>query len=249
MTDIHAHIIPGVDDGSDCMETSMDMLRTAEENGVYEIVATPHFDIRGGYANYASESLEQSFRALVSMARREQIHIRITRGMEIFASNDLPELLAEGAVWTLGGTQYFMIEFDFHEEPEGFRPILRRCEHGGFRPVIAHPERYRAVQRDPQIAYEWCRAGYGLQLNKGSLSGRFGEEARITAMRLISHGLAACIASDAHGVSRRTTNIRGARRIVSEEFGEAHAELLFERNPARILAGRELLGFEPYPFK
>lgn len=249
MIDIHSHILPRIDDGSDSMETSLEMLRTASDSGVHTIAATPHFDRTAGYANWASDALEASFEELSAEAKHAHIPIKLVRGMEIMASDDLPELLAEGRVWTLGGTEYFMAEFAFGEDPERCGRLLRRCADKGFRPIVAHPERYTCVQREPQTAYRWCRAGYGLQLNRGSIMGRFGERARLTALRLISHGLAACIASDAHGIYRRTAHMRDVYRLIEEEFGEDHAELLLERNPHRILEGKRLLGFEPYPFE
>lgn len=246
MIDIHTHVIPGVDDGSRDMETSVRMLRIAAESGTAQIVATPHFDRGGGYANYVSAELEERFARLEREA--ESAGIKLYRGMEIFADDDVPDLLESGRLWTLGGTRYFLTEFSFTEDPEYCADYLRACAKRGFKPIIAHPERYKFVQREPQIAYEWCRRGYGLQLNRGSLLGRFGEQAELTAVKLIKHGLAACVASDAHGAGRRTTYLKDVRSAIAEDFGEEYAGLLLERNPARLLAGRELLGYEPYPF-
>ena len=90
--------------------------------------------------------------------------------------------------------------------------------------------------------------GCSLQINKGSILGRFGDETRIMGMRLISHGLAAFVASDAHGADRRTARMREVKELLASEFGEEHAALLLTKNPARLLAGRGLLGYEPYPF-
>ncbi|MBQ1893333.1 MAG: hypothetical protein II155_04430, partial [Clostridia bacterium] len=70
----------------------------------------------------------------------------------------------------------------------------------------------------------------------------------ITALRLVKHGLAACIASDAHGADRRSTYLKDVKEFLDSEMGEEYSDLLLNRNPARILAGKELLGFEPYPF-
>ena len=149
----------------------------------------------------------------------------------------------------LNGTKYFLVEFDFGEDPDFCRYILGRCRDRGFWPIIAHPERYVFVQEDPEIAYEWCRMGYGLQLNKGSLLGKFGREAQITAELLADHGLAACVASDAHSPYQRTTHMGQIREFLTEQFGEAYARLLLEENPLRILVGRDLLGPEPIPFR
>ena len=249
MIDIHTHVLPGIDDGSSSMDESMEMLSLAEESGVKVLVTTPHCNIPDVFDNYVSEDLKRLWRRMEAEAKRIGIGLKLCRGMEIFATEELPDLLTEGRVWTLNGTKYFLVEFDFGEDPDFCRYILRRCRDRGFWPIIAHPERYIFVQEDPEIAYEWCRMGYGLQLNKGSLLGKFGPQAQIAAELLADHGLAACVASDAHSPYQRTTHMGQIREFLTEQFGEAYARLLLEENPLRILAGRDLLGLEPIPFR
>ena len=182
-------------------------------------------------------------------AMQEEIPIRLYRGMEIFATPELPELLNSGRVWTINHTKYFLTEFAFDEDPAFCRDILQQCRGMGFRPIIAHPERYFFIQEEPEIAFEWCREGYGLQLNKGSFLGRFGRQVKVTADLLTEHGLAACVASDAHSARQRTTYLGDVRDYLLEHYGDEYAHLLLEENPSRILSGKGLLGFEPIPFR
>lgn len=249
MIDIHTHVLPGIDDGSSSKEESMEMLSMAEESGVKVLVTTPHCNIPDVFNNYVSEDLERLWRHVEAEAKRIGIGLKLCRGMEIFATEELPRLLESGRVWTLNGTQYFLVEFDFGEDPDFCRYILEKSRNRGFRPVVAHPERYACVQDDPAVAFEWCIRGYALQLNKGSLLGKFGREAQITAELLADHGLAACVASDAHSPYQRTTHMGQIRRFLTEQFGEAYARLLLEENPLRILTGQDLLGLEPIPFR
>lgn len=249
MIDIHTHILPGIDDGSDSLETSLEMLSLAADSGVDTLVTTPHCNIPGEYENYISDDLEALWRSLETAAKQAEIPVKLCRGMEVFATEELPELLSDGRVWTLNETRYFLTEFSFMEDPAFCWQILQECRERGFRPIIAHPERYVFVQEDPEIAYRWCRAGYGLQLNKGSLLGRFGRQAKRTADLLMEHGLAACVASDAHSSRYRTTHMEDACRYLIEVYGESYAHLLLEENPSRILSGKGLLGFEPIPFR
>lgn len=248
MIDIHAHVLPGVDDGAADMDEALALLTMAADSGVDTVVATPHCNIPEEYENYVSFDMDRRWRALREAAREAGIPVRLCRGMEIFATEELPELLTDRRVWTLNGTAYFLTEFAFGEDPDFCFDVLRRCRKRGFRPVIAHPERFPFVQEEPTIAYEWCIRGYGLQLNKGSLLGRFGRDAQTTAERLMDHGLAACVASDAHGPVQRTTHMEEIRRYLTDRWGGDYARLLLEENPSRILAGRELLGYEPIPF-
>lgn len=248
MIDIHSHIIPGVDDGSRNLDESLKMLDIAADSGVDTIVATPHCNIPGEYDNYAGPMLEERFLLLEQARKEANIPIRICRGMEIFATQDLPELLCGGKVWTLNGTPYFLMEFAFSEDPAFCEMVLDRCLAQGFLPVIAHPERYFFVQDDPQLAYEWCTSGCALQLNKGSVLGKFGPEPYRCAQALLDHGLAACIASDAHGAVHRTTRMSSVSESLLYDYGDDYRRLLLEENPKRILEGRQLLGYEPIPF-
>lgn len=248
MIDIHSHVLPGIDDGSADMKMSLDMLAMAAESGVDTLVATPHCNIPGEFENYLSQDLEELFRELQREAERDEIPLRLCRGMEIYATPELPELLKNGRVWTLNGGRYFLTEFNFGENPDFCSYVLRQCARLGYRPIVAHPERYYFLQRDPELAYEWCTAGYGLQINKGSLLGRFGPQARQTATLLLEHGLAACVASDAHRPYERTTHMGEVKDYLDRVYGEEYRRLLLEENPARILDGRELLGYEPIPF-
>ena len=248
MIDLHTHVLPGIEDGSENMDMSLDMLSLAEESGVTTLVTTPHCNIPGEYENYLDDDLIALWDKLNEEKERAGIQLELCRGMEIFATEELPELLEEGRVWTLNGTDYFLMEFAFDENPDFCWEVLSQCAELGYRPIIAHPERYYFLQDDPQLAYEFCVEGYGLQVNKGSLLGRFGPAPRQTAELLMDHGLVACIASDAHRPYRRSTYMGEIRNFLLAEYGENCMHLLLEENPLRILRGEELLGIEPIPF-
>lgn len=248
MIDIHSHVLFGVDDGSQSMEESLELLAIAAESGVHTLVTTPHCNIPGEYENYASDELAARFERLDHAREKAEIPIRLCRGMEVFATPELPELLQQNKIWTLNGTRYFLMEFSFSEDPDFCSWILRRCRELDYTPVIAHPERYYFVQDDPDLAFDWCVEGFPLQLNKGSILGRFGPETLYCAHQLLEHGLAACVASDAHSPRQRSTYMSEINEYLLENYGADYCRLLLNENPARILSGRELLGYEPIPF-
>ena len=248
MIDIHTHTLPGIDDGSQNMDMSLEMLAMAADSGVEMLVTTPHCNIPGEFDNYASSELERLFQRLDAAREEAGIRLKLCRGAEIFATSELPDLLREKMVWTINATRYFLTEFSFDEDPSFCWDVLAECAELGFRPVIAHPERYYFLQDDLRIAFDWCTSGYALQVNKGSLLGDFGPRSQETAEILLGHGLAACVASDAHHPLQRTTHMGEIAELLVEEYGEDYARLLLEENPARILRGSELLGYEPIPF-
>mgnify|MGYP002552377845 CR=1 FL=1 len=246
MIDLHTHILPGVDDGAPDLETSVLMAAVAAESGVTHLVATPHSNQRGAFENYASQALQVRFDCLCAAVREAGIPLELSLGMEIFGTGDVPKLLREGRLLTINGGRYLLIEFGFHEDPLRIERLLDELLAAGYWPVVAHPERYFCVQDTPELLYEFREMGAVLQINKGSVFGRFGEEAERTARFLLENRLAGCVASDAHGADYRTTDMRPVRQFLEERYGEAYAQLLVKVNPRRILEDRQIF-YEPSP--
>ncbi len=244
MIDMHIHILPEVDDGSRSLEMSLEMASVAASTGVHSMIATPHC-YRGLYENYASDRLQHIWDRLHSALHRHGIPIHLYQGMEIMACDDLPELLESGKVWTLNGTRYFLLEFEFDENPEYCSKIIRSCIKAGYIPVIAHPARYYFVQNDPQIVFEWYTLGCAIQLNKESILGLNGRKAEEISNSLMRHGLVSCVASDAHRTYWRNTDMSRLHEFLFDNYGEEYTYMVLEENPDRILRGRKLVGYEP----
>ena len=154
---------------------------------------------------------------------------------------ELPDLFRKKKLLTLNGTRYFLTEFDFSEDMQECDKVLKECKSLGFIPVIAHPERYYFIQEYPEYVFEWLKQGYGIQVNKGSILGRFGRAARRTADTLLEQGMISCVASDAHSSYQRTPFMGEIYDYLMEEYGPAYTQVLLENNPKRILAGKELV--------
>lgn len=247
MIDIHAHILPAVDDGAQSLEEALLMIKMAKAGGVNTMVATPHCNVPGAFRNFVSPELEERFDELCAAVLREGISVEIVKGMEVFATEKTPQLLEEGKVWTINGTSYFLMEFEFDADPEVCMMIVEDCLDAGFIPIIAHPERYYFIQRDPQIVYEWYTMGCGIQINKGSVLGRFGRSSYEMARLFLQHGLVSCISSDAHSSQQRTPHMYEVKKYLDEHYGADYRKLVTERNPAKILQGQPLVRLEPIP--
>lgn len=244
MIDIHSHILPGMDDGAQDMFDTLEMVDMAARNGVKTIIATPHCNIPRGYTNYLDEEYKECIQAVREAVREEGIPVRILPGAEALGTPDLPELVQAGKIMTLNNSRYLLVEFLFDEDPEFVNRILDEVKELKIIPVIAHPERYKFVQRDPNLVYEWRTKGYPTQINKGSVRGKFGTRAMETAFLLLDHNLVSVVASDAHRPRFRTTNMTKAYQELLENYPEQYVELLFNENPRRICQNEPLLALK-----
>ncbi|HIV68491.1 MAG TPA: hypothetical protein IAA32_06460 [Candidatus Butyricicoccus stercorigallinarum] len=236
MIDLHCHILPGVDDGAQTEQQALEMARMAVRAGVHTVAATPHTNIAGVFENYASDELDARFDAFRALLRRENVPLRLVTGAEIYADGDLVDLLQRGRVPTLGGTRYPLVEFSFHDRPARVLRVLQELLDAGYTPVIAHPERYVFVQRDPRgLVPLFADMGCVLQINKGSPLGRFGDSCLRVSRWMLERGLVHLAASDAHRDHMRTPWLADIRAFLYDVYGDGCPQLLLERNPAHIL--------------
>ena len=240
MIDLHCHILPGLDDGSDSPDTSCRMAAMAADCGVRYIVATPHCNTRDERKNYRSEALTQAFLDLQAELDHWQIPIRILPGAEILIRDNFARLLDEGRLLSINDSRYLLVEFYFDEDPGFMEEQLSVAEARGFVPVIAHPERYFCVQDNPSTAARWAERGRILQLNSGSILGDLGEPAYDTAALLLRWELVPVIASDAHDYRRRSTNLLPLIDTLGRRFPSADPEELLWRNPMKLVRNHTL---------
>lgn len=236
--DLHNHILPGVDDGAMSMDDAVEMAALAARCGIGTIVATPHYYHGRGVS---AETLEDVFESLSTALEYERIDIKLEKSMEIMATDDLPELLQQGKVWTYPNSSYFLVEFAHDEDRDYFDWLLDRCAAAGFTPVVAHPERYHAVRHNPEMAQQWQEKGYGVQVNRDSLLGLFGEHAFYCADLLLRKDWANCIASDAHTPQFRNPYWGEAFRQLPGVYGFGTLAHCLETVPQKILENRPLI--------
>lgn len=242
MIDIHCHILPDVDDGSASMDESLEMARMALLSGVTEIIATPHFRGEPEYLERIPQ-IDQRYQELKEALERWRVPLKLHKGAEILCTPQTLELAKEGKLPTLGDTKYVLTEFFFDETFSFMEECLFQLITSGYRPVVAHPERYRTVQRDPFRVLSWINRDVALQLNKGSLFGAFGAKAEKTAHDLLGLGFAHIIASDAHGCRSRTPHMGMLLDWAEECCDPECTKILLEENPKRILRNQTIAGF------
>ena len=235
MIDLHCHILPGVDDGAASITESCMMARLAVESGVTELAATPHYNIPGQQESGGAPFLKEQFLELAERFRRENIPLKLHTGMEVFVTPEVPRLIREKRLLTLGGSRYLLVEFDFDAPRRYADRMLEEIAGEGCIPVVAHPERYFFAQEDWDCLLRWAQQGYVLQVNKGSFFGMFGRRAQRTAHWCLGEGCIHLVGSDAHSPYRRTTRLHDAWAHVAEWDGPEIADFLLKENPGRIL--------------
>ena len=171
--------LPGVDAGAPDLQAALDMVELAARSGVTAITVTPHAGMPGYFENYWGPELRRSIEDFIAALRWAGARVSLYTGMEIFGTPDTPALLRQGKLMTLNGSRYPLIEFPFGDYADEATDVLRRVAAMGYRPVVAHPERYRYTQADPTLLSEWLRLGCLLQINRGSLIGRFGRASEV----------------------------------------------------------------------
>lgn len=245
MIDIHMHILPEIDDGARSKEEAVAMAVMAQENGIRKIIATSH----GNWGELTADKYFRAFHGLQELLKEEKISVELYPGMEILMDGSVPDKLREGALLTLNGSRYVLVEFEFTEEMWMMEEYLRMLEEDGYIPVIAHAERYFAVQKHIEEVYNWARRGYLIQVNKGSLLGVYGSRERDTAISLLRHNLVHVVGTDAHGIRGRTPRMGNTLRFLKDMVSPRYTELVLEENPRRILAGEEAASFPIKPYR
>ncbi len=241
--DIHTHILPGIDDGAQNLKESIQMARTAYESGVKTVFVTPHCNIVGNFDNYYDESLREAYLELKEALHKEQIPIQLVLGMEVYATEEVPELLQCGKIITLNKSRYLLLEFGFRIDISLMDYLIREVTELGYELIIAHPERYPYVQKNPEMVYSWLEKGCYIQINKGSVLGGFGDRARKTALYFLNYGVVSFLASDAHSPDIRTTDMSRVYDFILSNYGGEYAKLLFEVNPIGVMENRKLTNF------
>ena len=237
MLDLHAHVLPGLDDGPHDLTDALAVLRALVEDGVEAVAATPH--VRDDYPT-SPQTMRKALAALVAAPEVAALDIQVLPGGEI-ALDRVPLLdRDERSAFGLGGNPgLLLLEFPSYGWPHVLLPIVRSLVDDGVVPVIGHPERNAAVQRNPQLLRDAVDEGAVVQLTAGSVAGRFGRDTERCARNLLGAGLAHLLASDVHALDLRAPDIRPAIRALEDDD---LAHWLCDEVPHALVAGRSLPG-------
>lgn len=242
MIDIHTHILPGLDDGARDLEDALAMAQIAVESGVHTMAATSHANVGGFFREYSVQHYMEKLDFFRNALRREGIPLTVLSGMEIFTTEEVPDLIRAGELISLNESPYFLMEFPFRIEQEEMNRLIDRVMENDVIPVIAHPERYECVQESARDLFYWMEEGCLVQINRGSVFGKFGRRAKQCVDRLLDRRMVTCIASDAHKPYERTTFMADIKEYMERIYSPEYSRELLYENPLRILEGKEIPG-------
>ena len=237
MIDIHAHVLPGIDDGPGDLELAVDICRQAASLGTKALIATPH-QRHPTWWNTEPLKLERLLGKIKqALGNGPELYL----GAEIRVdSGFLPSLdrLEQTGVQPLASSSYLLLEFHRRSSTEDPIEVVERVQEAGWRPIIAHPEFIPSLRRATEAVAQLVDAGALMQVTAMSITGDFGEDARESVHRLLDQDLVHFVASDCHDSSWRPPGIRKARKMVAARWGDAVARRITDENPQAVLENR-----------
>ncbi len=237
--DIHSHSLWGMDDGARSFDSSVELCRLAYETGTDILFLTPHI-IHWEDASALYDAREERASYLQNILYNEGKDLKLIKGFEILCDDDIFDI-KYFTPYTLNGTKYILIEFNFHRTTE--EDVNAWCDYlisNGLVPIIAHPERYEFVKNDISVIERLSDKGCLFQMNCGSAVGVFGDVECNVALRMLFGGYVDFIGSDAHDLRWRTTDMDIFIRDYPEDLDEDLLYLALRENPEKLINNEDI---------
>lgn len=216
MIDVHCHILPNIDDGADSIETSLAMAKKAVEQGITHILCTPHHN-NGRYQN-PKATVITAVALLQEELDKRHCNLTLLKGQEVHISGELLQAIDDNQILFTDLTDtYLLIELPTMEVPVYAEQLFFDLRARGKVPVIVHPERNAKFREDPNYLIPYLEMGCLAQLTAPSIVGSFGKSIQKTAKEMVKHNLVQMVASDAHGVNKRTFYLKEAYELIGKE--------------------------------
>lgn len=236
MIDLHCHILPGIDDGADSLEVSLEMARIAVADGITLTACTPH-QMPGYYENKAAD-IRRAVAALQAQLDAAGIPLRLTTGADVHLVPEMARGLRDRELMTLADGRYFLFEPPHNVAPPRLADSVFDTMAAGFHPIITHPERLRWIEDHYDTMTRLAQSGAWMQLTAGSIIGRFGKRAQYWSERMLDEGLVHLIATDAHNLRGRTPRMQAAVDLVAQRLGRAAAHDMVVTRPLAVIENR-----------
>ena len=240
MIDIHCHIIPAIDDGSKDLASSIGQLLAMDAGGITHAFLTSHY-LKGHY-EYSREEYMKKLEELQHELKAKGAKLKLIPGFEVFLSPTILEDVKEKNL-TLGDSKYVLIETELNGLYHDFEHYTFDLLRAGYKPILAHAERYVSVMRKPSKVRDLIERNVYIQVNTGSLVGQYGEKVRQTAWILVDNGWAHLLGSDDHVRGPYTSYFEAVEKI-KHRIDKRTAQLLSREHALMVLADEEI----PYKY-
>jgi protein-tyrosine phosphatase len=244
MIDLHCHILPGIDDGAKTLDVSLEMARIAVRDGIRVMACTPHI-YPGMYMN-DGPGIARHVARLQRALDQNGIELKLVVGADVHLVPGLLDGLRSGAIPTLHGSRYLLLEPSHTTPPPRFEDAVFDLIASGYTPVITHPERLTWVEHHYPLFLRLIQQGAWMQITAGALTGMFGPRARYWGERFLKEGHTHILATDAHSTGRRLPVLSVAAGIAEQALGAAEAQNLVLNRPRAIIENRSPEAF-PLP--
>jgi protein-tyrosine phosphatase len=234
MIDLHCHLLPGIDDGSPDLETSLEMARIAVDDGITTIFCTPH--IYPGLYENTGPDIQRRVAQLQTIFRDKGIALDLSYGADVHLVPEINEGLRTGRVPTLGGSRYLLLEPSHNVRPPRFVESVFALIGAGYTPVITHPERLTWIADHYEDFTQLAKSGAWLQVTAAALQGTFGKYAQLYAERFVGEGWTAVLATDAHTTNRRAPRMREACRVAERLVGRDETRRMVVERPQLVVS-------------
>jgi protein-tyrosine phosphatase len=239
MIDIHAHILPSIDDGPETIEESIELCKIAANDGIKKIVATPHS--KDGVYEAKSDKILEAVDVLNQKLKKNQIDIEILPGSETHIHEGLVRSIQCGEVLTINDSgKFILFELPFVFIPPGTDKFIFNLKTNGIVPIIAHAERISAFQKNPELVGQLVKIGALVQVNAPGITGQAGPVEKKCVEWLLKNRLVHFIASDVHSLTGRPPILSRAVGNAARIVGEEEARALVCRNPEQIIKGLDI---------
>lgn len=247
MIDIHSHILPGIDDGSRHIDETTDMLKEAEQVGFKGIITTPHYF--EGYYDVDEATREQIISNVKAKMVAQRINVDLYIGNEIYITEDTMDNVKAKRASSLNNSKYVLVEFDLNVKPMNMLNMIFKILKEKYVPILAHPERYRFVQKDPTMLHELATNGVLLQCNYGSFVGVYGRKAEIIAKKLLKNDMISFLGTDTHRAKSIYRRVPEIMQELIKLVGKEKVNEITELNPRKVLCNEDIEANEPKEIK
>lgn len=201
--DIHSHLLPGIDDGSKNMEDTIELITRMDSYGIQNFITTPHV-LGNVWKNSSDTILDKLDQVLEELEKRDMSYIKLDAAAEYMLDEEFCELLKARDLLTLREDS-LLVEMSFMQAPVNLFEMLFDIQLAGYKPILAHPERYGFYHRDFDMYHKLKESGCRFQINLLSLTGHYGKSVQQTAEKLIKEGMIDLAGSDTHNINHLNT--------------------------------------------